>query len=148
MKMELIRGTHLLALAAVIGLAACGSDSTGVTGGSAVGSYTAISFVTSGSSGQTNQIAAGSTLSINLAANGTTSGHLHVAPTNTTPALDADLTGTWQQQGTTVTFDQAADTFVRDMPFTLVNDLVNGSTLVGDQTFSGTNIKITLKRAG
>jgi hypothetical protein len=140
-------GRDLLLLGAAFALVGCGSDSTGVTGESAAGSYTAISFVTSGSSGQTNQIAAGSTLALNLATNGNTSGHLHIAATNTDPAFDADLAGTWQQQGTTVTFKQAADTFVNDMSFTLVNDPANGWTLVGDQTFSGTNVKITLKRA-
>jgi hypothetical protein len=138
---------NLLMIGAVIAIGACGSDSTGVTGESAAGSYTAISFVTLGSAGQTNQLTAGSTLSLNLATNGTTSGHLHIAPTNTQPAFDFDLAGTWHQQGTVVTFDQTADTFVRDMTFTLVNDVVNGWTLVGNDTFSGTNVQITLKRA-
>jgi hypothetical protein len=128
-------------------MTACGSDSTGPSGESAVGNYTAIAFTTTGTSGQRNELNAGSTVVLNLAANGTTSGHLHIAPTNTDPAIDADLAGTWHQTGNVVTFTQTADTFIRDLQLTLVQDVVNGWTLVGDQNFSGTNVKITLKRA-
>jgi hypothetical protein len=138
---------ELVVVAAVLGVAACGSDSTGLVGPSAAGNYAAISFVTSGTSGQTNQLTAGSTVQLNLAANGTTSGHLHVAPTNVSPAFDADLAGTWNQSGNVVTFDQTADTFFNDIALTLTQDPADGLTLVGDQTFSGTNVKITLKRA-
>src|SRR6267142_620451 len=84
------------------------------------GSYTATQFVTTGSSGQTNQILAGSTLVINLAGNGTTTGHLHLAAQGGNPVLDYDMAGTWAQTGTTVNFSQTADTFVRNIPFTVV----------------------------
>lgn len=127
--------------------AACGGDSTSPPDNTAAGSYTAVSFVTSGSSGQTNQIAAGSTLQIVLAPDGSTSGHLHMPASSSNPAIDADMTGSWTQSGDVVTFTQSADTFIRNMAFTLSFDPANGWTLVGDQTFSGTNIKITLKRA-
>jgi hypothetical protein len=137
--------TLLCALA--ITVAACGSDSTSPAG-SAAGNYTAISFTTSGSSGQTNQIALGGSLLLNLASNGAASGHLHVAASGSDPAFDADMAGTWTQNGNVVTISQSADTFVRDMPFTLTLDPANGWTLVGDKTFSGTNITITLKRVG
>jgi hypothetical protein len=137
----------LLLSGALVAMTACGSDSTGPTGESAVGNYTAISFTTTGTSGQRNELTAGSTVVLNLAANGTTSGHLHIAPTNTDPAFDADLAGTWHQNGNVVTFTQTADTFIRDLQLTLVQDVVNGWTLVGDQNFSGMNVKITLKRA-
>src|SRR5438876_199086 len=89
-----------------------GSDSTAPSS-PLVGSYNAVQFITTGSSGQTNQILAGSTLSIDLAPNGRTTGHLHVAPSGVNPAFDADMAGTWAQNGSAVTFSQTADTFVR-----------------------------------
>ena len=144
MKRILVKHSVLLGLLVV--MAACGSDSTAPQ--SAAGNYTAISWVTSGASGQTNQLSAGSTLSLSLATNGTTSGHLHVAASGSNPAFDADMAGTWAQSGTTVTFSQSADTFVRNMPFTLALDPANGWTLVGDQIFSGTDVRVTLKRVG
>jgi hypothetical protein len=123
---------------------ACGSDSTAPRS-PLVGSYNAILFVTTGSSGQTNQIQAGSTLSINLAANGSTTGHLHIVASGGYPALEADMAGTWTQTGSSVTFSQAADTFVRNMTFAVT---AAGSSwqLVGNQVFSGTQIQITLSQ--
>jgi hypothetical protein len=143
-----IPGKELLLVGALAVAAACGSDSTRPLSESAVGNYTAISFTTSGASGQRDELVAGSAVTLNLAANGSTSGHLHIAPTNTDPAFDADLAGTWHQTGNVVTFTQTADTFIRDLQLTLERDPANGWVLVGDQNFSGTNVKITLKRTG
>jgi hypothetical protein len=109
------------------------------------GTYVATEFTTTGSSGQTNQLIAGSTLSMILSANGSVAGHLHLAATNGNPASDADMAGTWTQTGSTVTFSQSADTFVRNMTFNVVAS-GNHWQLVGDQVFSGTEIKITLNQ--
>ena len=132
---------------AATALVACGSDSTspGVT---AVGAYTAVQWVTTGGSGQTNQLVAGSTLKITLAGNGTTSGHLHIAASGGNPAFDADMAGTWTQDGMTVEFSQPADTFVRDMPFTLTANGGSSWDLVGDKTFAGTQIQLRLSQLG
>jgi ABC-type oligopeptide transport system substrate-binding subunit len=131
-----------LAMAALI---ACGGSDSTSPSGTVAGSYTATQFTTTGSSGQTNQLLAGSTLVINLAASGTTTGHLHLAPQGGSPAFDADMAGTWAQTGSTVTFSQTADTFVRDIPFTAV---ANGSkwALEGSGSFSGTAVQITLSQ--
>jgi hypothetical protein len=51
------------------------------------------------------------------------------------------MAGTWSLSGSTVTFSQQADTFVRNMSFQ-----VAGNTLVGDDTFNGTRIQVTLTR--
>jgi hypothetical protein len=136
-----LKSTVLLAFA--VSAAACG-DSSAPTG-LPVGNYTAIQFVTTGSSGQRDELAAGSTLTLNLASNGTTSGHLHVAASASNPVLDADMAGTWREDGNVVTVSQAADTFVKDMPLTLSNDLVNGWILVGDKTFNSVRIQLTLR---
>jgi hypothetical protein len=55
--------------------------------------------------------------------------------------FDADLAGTWTRSGSIVEFSHAADTFVRDMPFTM-----QGATLVGDRTFGDVRIRVTLTR--
>jgi hypothetical protein len=136
-----LKSTLLLAFA--VSAAACG-DSNAPTG-VPVGDYTAIQFVTTGSSGQRDELAAGSTLSLNLASNGTTSGHLHVAASASNPVLDADMAGTWREDGSVVTVSQQADTFVKNMPFALSNDLVNGWILVGDKSFNSVRIQLTLR---
>jgi hypothetical protein len=135
------RAPILIGIAALV---ACGGDST-APNSTLAGTYVATQFVTTGTGGQTNQILAGSTVTVNLASNGSVSGHLHVVATNSNPALDADLAGTWTQTGNTVTFAQAADTFINNMTFDVV---ANGNLwqLVGDQVFSGTRIQITLSQ--
>ena len=139
MKQTAFKIGGLLFAAALVG---CGSDST-EPGLSLEGNYTATQWVTTGGSGQTNQVLAGSTLNITLNSNGTTTGHLHVAGS---PALDADMAGTWAKSGNTVTFSQSADTFVRNTPFTVVPNGANWE-LVADHVFSGTRIQLTLTRA-
>ena len=111
------------------------------------GSYVATSWTTTGNSGHQDQLLAGSTLQITLAANGTTTGHLHFAATAGNPVFDADMAGTWGVGGTLVDFAQAADTFVRDMTFTVGSNIQGIITLTGDETFSGTRIQIILTRA-
>lgn len=142
MKHSMVKTAPIfLGIAAIL---ACGGDSTAPPS-ALVGSYNAVVFVTTGSSGQTNQILAGSTLSINLAPNGSTSGHLHIVASGGSPALDADMVGTWTQTGSSVTLSQAADTFVRNMPF-VVTPAGSSWDLVGDQVFSATRIQITLSQ--
>ena len=136
-----LKSTVLLAFA--VSAAAC-SDSNSPTG-VPVGNYTAIQFVTTGSSGQRDELAAGGTLTLNLSSNGTTSGHLHVAASASSPVFDADMAGTWSENGSVVTVSQTADTFVRNMPLTLSNDPVNGWILVGDKSFNSVRIQITLR---
>ena len=131
---------------ALVGLSvvACGSDTTGMSNDPPVGSYSALIFVTQGSFGQTNQLGNGGSLNITLANNGTTSGHLHLVASNGTPALDADMAGTWTIQNDKVTFTQAADTFMNDLVFTFQPIASDTWYLVASQTIQGTNINITL----
>jgi hypothetical protein len=143
MRQSIIRASVILATAAA--MTACGSDST-APADSIAGSYAATTFVTTGGSGQTNQLLAGSTLTMVLNSNGTTTGHLHVAASGNNPALDADMAGTWLLNGTMVTFDQSADTFVRDMNFTLSSTGTKWE-LTGDDSFAGTRIQVTLTQS-
>jgi hypothetical protein len=112
------------------------------------GSYVATSWTATGNSGHQDHILAGSTLQITLAANGTTTGHLHLAATAANPVFDADMAGTWTVSGNVIDFTQVADTFVRDMPFTVDSDIHGITTLSGARTFSGTRIQLTLTRGG
>ena len=142
--------TRLGAVFAAVALAGCGGADTAspLPGVSPSGTYAPSVWVTTNGTGQTNQILAGSDLNIVLGASGITAGHLHIAASGGNPAFDADMAGTWTQHGNIVEIDQPADSFVRDMPFTLT---VNGEStvdLVGDKTFSGTQIKLTLSRIG
>lgn len=136
----LLRPTLVLAFA--VSAAACG-DSNSPTGVPA-GSYSARSFITTSSSGQRDELLAGSGLNLILAPDGSTSGHLHVAASASNPVFDADMAGTWREDGNVVTISQAADTFVKNMPFTLSFDAADGWILVGDKIFSGTRIQLTL----
>ncbi len=100
------------------------------------GNYTATMLTTTTGGTTTDHLAAGASFTINLAANGTTTGRLFVAGGGDAGGdLDADMAGTWTLVGSTVTFNQTADTFVRDMSFTAqVNHLRGEATFGGSTT--------------
>ena len=124
--------------------AMAGCDSTSPS--ALEGNYTAIIFVTTDQMGPTNQLQLGSSLDLSLDDDGTTSGNLHFAAQGGAPAFDADMNGTWTQNGDVIEITQAADTFVRDMAF-IIQRAVDGSVvLVGDQEFDGVRINISLVR--
>ena len=124
------------------GVLACGDDSTAPTSGVA-GSYAATTMTRTPSGGSAvDVLAAGGSLTIQLKSDGTTTGQLVIpASLNGGQQLTASMAGTWTQTGSTVTFSQSADTFVRDMPFT-----VAGSTLQGDKTFGSDRVVVVLTR--
>ena len=145
-----------LAFAAVAMLSACGSDKdpTGIdddddndppAGPPAIaGSYTATTFQATPSGQQMiDMLAQGSTLAIVIAENKSTTGALFI-PAAITGDVDlaASMNGTAVQAGNSVTFSQNADTFVRDLTWT-----VNGKLLqVVNKTAGGTSFTITLTR--
>ena len=60
-------------------------------------------------------------------------------------AFDADLAGTWSQTGNVIDFTESVDNFVNNMLFT-IQPIANGVwDLVGDATFSGTRVQLTLR---
>jgi hypothetical protein len=143
MRKSLKRSCSLLSIVLPALFLGCG-DSTSPAADMAVGNYTAVFFTSTGNSGQKNELAVGGSLILNLNANGTTSGHLHMVAPGGGPDFDADMAGTWTRTGMIVDIDQPADTFVRDMPFTLTPGPADGWDLVGNETFSGTNIQVRL----
>jgi hypothetical protein len=59
------------------------------------------------------------------------------------PTIGAALTGTWTLAGTKVTFNQAADTFIRDVEFTAARN-----RLSSQGTFGGATIHLVLAKTG
>lgn len=72
-----------------------------------------------------------------LNTDGTTAGHLSVP----NQSLEADLSGTWTLNGSTVALHQTADTFLRDLTLSAVNN-----QLEGEHNFSGTTVHVVLVR--
>ncbi len=130
----------LLGAAAMIGC----NDIASLSRNGPAGGYTAIILVTTENSVPTNELAKGGTFTINLAGNGTTSGHLHIVASGANPALDADMAGTWTQNGDEVDFTQAADTFVNDMTFRIEQITDGVWYLVGDDVFGTTRVNVRL----
>jgi hypothetical protein len=130
----------LLAASAMMGC----TDLTSMSRNGPTGDYTAIILMSTENSVATNVLVGGGSFTLNLAANGTTSGHLHILASGSNPALDADMAGTWTRNGNQVEFTQAADTFVRDMTFTIEQITDGVWFLVGDQTFGTARINVRL----
>jgi hypothetical protein len=132
-------------LSLVLGLAACGGDdSFSPTEETVAGSYTASTFTLTTSAGTTNLLGQGATVSLNLAADGTTTGRLFVpGGADDGGDLEEDLVGTWTLVGSTVTFNQAADTFIPDTEF-----LATRNTLTGEDSFGGTTLRLVLTKTG
>ncbi|HEY8850948.1 MAG TPA: hypothetical protein VIM36_02105 [Gemmatimonadaceae bacterium] len=124
-------------------LLACGS-STAPAANSVAGSYIPIIWVTTGGTGQTSELQVGSTLSLTLHANGLTSGHLHLAATASRPVFDADMSGSWTQNGSTLSISQSIDTFVQHTSFEMSPDPVSGWDLAGTTNFGGAQVQIIL----
>ena len=104
------------------------------------GDYRLQALVTMSGGVWTDWRAAGATFTIALAPNGTTSGHVFIPGSDDGGGgFSVDLAGRWALSGETVTFAQAADSFVREMAF-----VVGENLLTGDHTFAGTRVKVVL----
>jgi hypothetical protein len=133
----------ILALVLALALGSCGgADTFSPTVETVAGSYTASLLTLSSSVGTTDLLALGSTVAITLAVGGTTSGRLFVpGGADDGSDLDVDLAGTWALSGSTVTFQQAGDTFIRDVEFTAGPNELNGEGM-----FSGAIIRLVLAK--
>ena len=113
-----------------------------------VGTYTAGTFNLVHNADTTDVLAAGGSIVINLASTGVTSGQLTV-PASLAGGTEfvADMAGTFAISGNSVHFTQGADTFVRDLSFTITGAGPVVS-LAGSATFSDTTVNIVLTRGG
>lgn len=131
----------LPALLLLLLAAACDNSPTNPSRDAVAGSYRATTFTVTNAGTTTDLLRAGATIELNLSASGTTTGRFFVPGGQEDGSdLDADLTGTWTLNGSTVAFDQTADTVLRDMTFT-----VSGNRLEGTWT-SGETVRIVLSK--
>jgi hypothetical protein len=115
-------------------------DVAGVYGAS--GAFGAYTFTTVDGGVVTDRLEAGASISLRLNTDGTTEGELFVPGADEDGSdFEANLTGTWQLAGGAVTLEHDADTFLRDMPLTVI-----GGRLEGDETFDGARVRLTLQR--
>lgn len=128
-------------LCMILALAACDSPFS-PTVANVAGDYSVQTLTVTDTSGTTDWLAVGTTWTMSLAANGTTTGHLFIPGAGEGGAdLNADMAGTWTLSGDSIQFDQAADSFVRDMSF-----LALENRLTGDHTFSGARVRLVLTK--
>lgn len=134
-----------VALGLAVVLASCGGEeSFSPTVETVAGSYTAASFTVSSPAGSIDLLALGAFVEVTLAADGTTTGQLFVpGAADDGGDADEDLTGTWTLDGSTVTFSQAADTFIPDVQFT-----AGRNRLTGEGTFQGQTVRLVLTKTG
>jgi hypothetical protein len=144
--MRTLMGRELL-LAAALGFGACGGDGDGSfspTVANVAGSYSALVFTLTSGVGTTDLLALGSSVTVTLATDRTTTGRLFVpGGAEDGSDLDEDLAGTWTLTGSTVTFNQTADTFIRDVEFT-----VTQNQLTSEGVFQGSTIRLVLGKTG
>jgi len=133
----------LLPVALLVGsVGACGGSTENTN--TLAGTYSATVFtVTPTGQAAINVVAAGGSLTITIATNNATSGSLAIpASINGGTAFNADMAGTATLSGSTVHFQQTADTFVRDLTWTH-----SGTTLtVSNQAAGSAAYTITLTR--
>lgn len=127
--------------AVLLSLEAC-SDAAAPTIESVAGLYDATTFTVDQGSGPEDLLSKGSFIDLTLKVDGTTAGRLFVSGgAEGGGDLDADLTGTWTLDSTTVTLSHVVDTFLRDMTFT-----VEAGRLVGEETFSEATLRVVLTK--
>lgn len=130
---------RLLALSAIGLLLGC--DTTEASPIAGIWSATTFTFTESGKP-PADVLAQGGGLTITIVSSNRTSGSLSIPSTITNGAAVVEsMVGTAIVNGTTVEFEQAADTFVRDVTWTLV-----GNTLVTNSTIAGVTLNIVLTR--
>ncbi len=131
----------------VLGLTLAGcSDSTDPPA-SVSGNYVATELTVTDGGGATDLLAAGAEVTIVLTATGTTTGTMVVPAAYSESGLDEtySLAGTYLYDANagTVTFDQAADTFLRDMTWEVSGSELHGTLVVE----VGTTLTATLERS-
>ena len=138
------RSTLKLAPVLLLLTLSCGGDDDPFTPTveTVAGSYQASSLTGTQSGITVNLLSLGASVEMVLNEDGTTTGRVFAPGLDEGGQdLDVDLAGTWTLQGETVTFNQAGDTFIRDIPFT-----VRRNRLEGEGTFRTVTIRLTLTK--
>ena len=133
-----------IALFAALFLASSSACSHGDALDPVVGTWLATTFqVSPFGQGPTNVLTSGGTLGFNVATNFVTTGTLIIpAALAGGTTFTASMAGTAVRTGNTVRFTQSADTFMRDLTFTLNENRLEAL----NQTVSGTRYDVILTR--
>jgi hypothetical protein len=131
------------ALVAVSALAACGEDRA-IDPNSIAGVYSATTFrATPTGAAEIDVLAQGGSLIITIGGGNATTGALTLPATVTgTTTTQTSMAGTAVRTGNGIRFDQTADTFVRDLNWTLANNALS----VTNQTVGGVTYTIVMTR--
>ena len=140
--MPLVRRIGTLAVAgAMLFGAGCSNDDnapTAPTAASVAGFYKATRFVVTSPLGTEDILQEGGSVTTTFSADGTVTGHVTVP----SQAVDEDFAGSWKlQNGQVEIANVPSDSFVEDVSFKPV-----GKTHVGDETFSGVRVELTLTK--
>jgi hypothetical protein len=139
--MPLVRRIGTLAITgALLCGAACSNDTapTAPTTATVAGTYTATRFVVTSPLGTEDVLQEGGAVTTTFVGDGTVTGHVTVP----SQSVDEDFTGRWKlRNGQVEIQDVPSDPFVEDVSFKPV-----GNTLVGDETFSGVRVELTLTK--
>lgn len=124
------------------GVSACG-DSFSPTVEKMAGMYQAFTFEVTDTSGTRDYVGDGNIFLLTLDANGTVAGRLRLIGAGEGGAdIDADMAGTWTLEHGIITFEQTADTFVRDVEF-----LAGPGVLRTEFVDDGTSVRIRMVRS-
>jgi hypothetical protein len=138
------RSTLKLAPVLLLLTLACGGDDTpsAPTVESVAGSYQASSLTGTQSGITVNLLSLGASVEMVLNEDFTTTGRVFAPGLDQGGQdLDLDLAGTWTLQGETVTFSHTGETFIRNVPFT-----VGPNRLQGEGTFRTVTVRLTLTK--
>jgi hypothetical protein len=136
-KMLCARFLAIMPVVAVL-IWSCGGETGTSTNEGIAGTYVATTFQAATTDVTVDLLAAGASLTLTLTPAGAVSGTLNVPDTQFGPGVSASMTGTYTRTGTTVRFTQSADTFVRDLSWT-----VQGNTLVASGNAGG-GVSVTI----
>lgn len=142
--MSLARASRRLSLAlvAAAALAGCGDDDPTAPLGAVAGQYRPTAWTVTTGGTTTDVLAAGGQLPLYLDGSGGAGGRVIVpAGVAGDAAVDVSFDGPYDVRGGVVRIRSDEDVFVRDMPLT-----VQDTTLVGDATFGGARVRVTLAR--
>lgn len=132
----------LVPMIVLLTLSCGGDDSFSPTVENVAGSYQASTLTGTQSGITVNLLSLGATVAIVLNEDGTTTGRVFAPGLDEGGQdLDVDLAGTWTLQGETVTFNQTGDSFIRDVPFA-----VGRNRLQGEGTFNTVTVRLTLTK--
>ncbi|MGH7565269.1 MAG: hypothetical protein ACREK2_00410 [Gemmatimonadota bacterium] len=142
-------------VAVLVGLVSIGCGDDGIAGpepialNDLIGNYVATELTVIVDEETVDVLDAGGQITLELTGSGTTTGRLFIPPPlgEDGEGQDADLTGIFffDPQEAKVEFDHPADTFIRDVPFSVARNETGGIELHGSGSFEA-EVEVVLTR--